>query len=92
MKYDGNHSWDGGDYFGASLSSFCELLADFSYTLVCCNAVTGVNAFLVRNEYLSRFSDVPKDIEDIFIRRRYQVYRRYGGLPSPQTIERVLLG
>ena len=49
------------------LALFSELLADFSYTLVCCNAATGANAFFVRNEYLSHFTDVPKNIDDIFI-------------------------
>jgi hypothetical protein len=45
IRYDERHSWDGTDYFGASLQSLAELLAGFSYTLVCCNAATGANAF-----------------------------------------------
>ena len=60
IKYDANRSWDGTDYYGASLALFSELLSKFSYTLVCCNAATGVNAFFVRNEYLPHFPDVPK--------------------------------
>jgi hypothetical protein len=90
IDYDANHSWDNTDYYGASLASFCELLSEFSYTLVCCNAATGANAFFVRNEYLSHFSDVPKNIEDIFIGCRYQLYKRWGHPPSPKTIERLL--
>lgn len=91
IKYDANHSWDGTDYFGASLALFSELLAEFSYTLVCCNAATGVNGFFVRNEYLSHFPEVPKNIDDIFIGCRYQVFQRWGHQPSPKTIERMLL-
>jgi len=66
IKYDERHSWDGTDYFGASLQSFTELLAGFSYTLVCCNAATGANAFFVRDTYLSHFADIPRRVEDIF--------------------------
>ena len=90
IKYDANHSWDNTDYFGASLALFSELLTEFSYTLVCCNAATGANAFFVRNEYLSHFADVPKNIEDIFVGCRYQLYKRWGHPPSPKTIERML--
>jgi len=91
IKYDANHSSDGTDYFGASLALLCELLNDFSYTLICCNAATGANAFFVRNEYLSHFGDVPKTIEDIYVGCRYQLYQRWGHPPSPQTVERILL-
>jgi hypothetical protein len=91
IKYDANHIWDGSDYFGASLASLSELLTRFSYTLVCCNAATGANAFFVRNEYLPHFPEVPKDIGDIFIGCRFQLYRRWCHSPSPKTIERMLL-
>jgi hypothetical protein len=91
IKYDATHLWDGTDYFGASLALFSELLTTFSYTLVCCNAATGANAFFVRNEYLPYFPDVPKDIDDIFIGCRYQLYRRWGHPPSAKTIEQMLL-
>jgi hypothetical protein len=91
VKYEANRAWDGTDYYGASLASFCELLSSFSYSLVCCNAVTGVNAFFVREEYLSQFPDVPKNIEDIFVGCRYQIYKRWGHPASPETVERMLL-
>jgi hypothetical protein len=90
-KYDAEHSWDGTDYHGASLALFAELLNGMSYSLVCCNGGTGANAFFVRNEYLSHFADVPKHIEDIFIGCRYQLYQRWGHLPSSKTIERMIL-
>lgn len=92
ISYDAKHVWDGTDYQGASLALFCELLAEFSYTLVCCNAATGVNAFFVRNEYLPEFGDVPKDLEDIFVGCRYHLYRRWGHPPSGKTVERMLDG
>jgi hypothetical protein len=34
---------------------------------------------------------VPKNIEDIFVGCRYQLYARLGHPPSPRTIERMLL-
>jgi hypothetical protein len=91
IEYDANHSWDATDYFGASLASFSDLLAEFSYSLVCCNAATGSNAFFVRNEFLSRFSDVPKNVDDIFVGCRYQLHRQWGHPPSPKTVEQMLV-
>ena len=90
IKYDANHSWDMTDYQGASLTLFSELMAEFSYTLVCCNAASGANAFFVKNEYMSHFADVPKNIEDIFIGCRYPLFYRWGHPPSPRTIEQML--
>lgn len=90
IKYDSNHSWNHTDYFGASLALFSELLAEFSYTLVCCNAATGTNAFFVRNEYLNHFTDVPRNIDDIFVECRYQLFQNWGHAPSPKTVERIL--
>ena len=92
IKYDAEfRPWDGTDYYGASLALFCELLSEFSYTLVCCNAMTGVNAFFVRNEYLSHFPDVPKNIEDVFVGCRYHLYKRWGHPSSSKTVEQMLL-
>lgn len=54
MKYnsDKDHSWDLTDYFGASLTSWNELLCKKGYALVACN-ITGVNAFFVRNDLVA---------------------------------------
>lgn len=90
IKYNARHSWDGTDYFGASLTTFSELLAAFSYTLVCCNAATGSNAFFIRNEYLPRFTDIPQSIGDIFVGCRYESYQQWGHPPSPSTVEQML--
>jgi hypothetical protein len=91
IKYDASHSWDLTDYQGASLALLTDLLSEFSYTLMCCNAATGTNAFFIKNEYLSRFADVPKNIDDIFIERRSQLCQRWGQPPSPESVERILL-
>jgi hypothetical protein len=91
IGYDADHVWDGTDYQGASLASFNELLSEHSYTLVCCNAATGVNAFFIKNEFISQFPEVPKNIMDIYIECRYQLYRRWGHQVSPRTVERMLL-
>ena len=70
IEYDPNHQWDLTDYQGASLSLLADLLRAFSYSLVCCNGQTGVNAFFVRNEFMSKFADIPREIEDIFVSLR----------------------
>jgi hypothetical protein len=93
IKYDPDFRWDGtDDYQGASLCSFCDLLAQFNYTLICCNAATGVNAFFVKNDSLSAFRDVPQDINNIFINRQYELPTRFGHDTSPKTIEQMLCG
>jgi hypothetical protein len=91
IEYDVHHSWDVTDYQGASLASFAELLSEFSYTLICCNAATGANAFFINNEYLFHFAEAPKSIDDIFVECRYQVFKRWGHPPSPKTVERMLM-
>jgi hypothetical protein len=91
IKYDANFYWDMTDYQGASLASFSELLTAFSYTLICCNAASGSNAFFLKNKYLSHFGDVPKNIEDIFVGCRYHFYKQWGHAPSAKTVERMLV-
>lgn len=66
IVYDPEHQWAGDDYFGASLMSFSLLFSEYNYKLVCCNSNTGANAFFVREEYSSLFTDVPNDICEIF--------------------------
>ena len=90
IKYDPQFTWDETDYHGASLSSFCDLLTRFEYTLVCC-AASGVDAFFVRNSFMSEFADVPKDIEEIFVAPRYELPARFGHPVSPKTIEQMLI-
>ncbi len=91
ITYNPAHVWAGDDYYGASLASFCEIFNRYGYSLVCCNAQTGVNAFFVRTEFMDKFSDVPKEISQLFCAPRfYQQYKRYAHKPSPRTIECLL--
>ncbi len=87
MQYDPNHNWAGDDYFGASLSAFCDVFEKYNYFLVCCNSQTGVNAFFVKCEYKERFPEIPKDINNIFSPRTHYQYRNFGHKRSIKTIE-----
>lgn len=49
MPYDPNHSWDGTNYFGASLRSLAELAERLGYVIVGCDH-KGVNAFFIRRD------------------------------------------
>jgi hypothetical protein len=90
ITYDPTHSWNGDDYFGASLATFNELFERFNYSLVCCNSHTGANAFFVRQEHMKLFADVPKQIDQIYAAPRYLLYRGYGHKKAPKTVESIL--
>lgn len=66
MDYNPKHAWGGDDYFGATLQSWVEELAD--YSLVCCN-LSGVNAFFVRKNLASVFTAY--EIDDLYQPARY---------------------
>ena len=55
MEYDEKHFWGGsrGIHFGSSLKSLENLGSEKGYSLVGCN-LTGVNAFFVRNDLISK--------------------------------------
>jgi hypothetical protein len=92
IAYDPAHTWKGDDYFGASLSSFADLFAEFGYGLVCCNAGTGCNAFFVKNEDMALFDEVPADINDIYVGPKYQTFQAFAHRQSIKTIERIMNG
>ena len=92
IEYDPKHVWKSDDYYGASLASFDSLFNDFGYKLVCCNSHTGVNAFFVDAAYLEFFSDVPTDINQIYVEPRYHRYTRYGHTQSLRTINKIING
>ena len=92
IEYDPKHVWKGDDYYGASLTSFDSLFNDFGYKLVCCNSQTGVNAFFVDAAYLEFFSDVPTDINQIYVEPRYHRFTRYGDTQSLRTINKIING
>lgn len=66
MAYADDHQWGGDDYYGASLQSWVDALAN--YTLVSCN-LSGVNAFFVRNDLADVFPHHP--VEKLFQPCRY---------------------
>lgn len=51
MPRDDSHSWDGTDYYGASIAALRHLADQKGYTLVHTEAC-GVNAFFVRNDLM----------------------------------------
>lgn len=69
MPYDENHLWSGTNYFGCSLTSLNLLMEKHNYYLICCNEISGANAFFVNLEYFEKemFPDVSSDLEDKFI-------------------------
>ena len=51
MDYNPSHTWDGSDWYGASLKSFEVMLGEKGYELVGCT-LNGNNAFFVRRDLL----------------------------------------
>lgn len=90
VPYDPDRQWNRDDFFGASLCSFDDLFREFGYTLVACNAHSGSNAFFVRNEFMDRFTDVPRELHLLYCPLRYMLHRRYGHTPSPKVVEQIL--
>jgi hypothetical protein len=85
IALDDNHVWDFTDYAGASLQSFVDLFNTYGYTLVCCNAHSGSNAFFVLNEQLQYFKDVPENINDIYMTPNYKIFHAYAHPVSAKT-------
>lgn len=90
VKYDPKHEWLRDDYQGASLSAFNDLFIKYGYKLVVCNAATGVNAYFVRDEFSSLFSEVPDDISDIYVEPLHINYTGFTFPRSIKTIESIL--
>ena len=79
-----NSSWDGSDYFGASLKSFEIMLNEKNFKLVGCN-ITGSNAFFVRsdlinNNFINEFSS-----EKHYMPTRYHLIKYY----EPQLKQKI---
>jgi hypothetical protein len=66
MPYKADKVWRGGDYYGASLTSWAKLLSVYGYRLVTCN-LNGINAFFVKEEHAAQFEDVPSEVEQVFM-------------------------
>lgn len=91
MDYNATHIWGEDDYFGGSLMEFNDLFKRFGYFLVCCNAVTGSNAFFVSSSCRGAFRDIPQDIDLLWVAPRYHPVR-CGHPVSPRTVAQILSG
>ncbi len=91
IDYDEKHQWKSDDYYGASITSFYDLFNKNDYKLICCNAATGANAFFVRNEFATEFSDVPNDVKDIYVTPNFNLLNYWGHKVSTRTLEKIIL-
>ncbi len=59
MPYEENFNWKSSRsmYFGASFQSLVNLFKKYNYFPICCNSDTGVNLFLVDEEFKDRFPE-----------------------------------
>ena len=90
VDYDAKSTWtDGGDYFGASLEAFCRLFERYGYSVICCNAATGCNAFFVNTKDLDKFPEVPKSQSQIYSSPFYYT-ANIGHAKSLRTVQRML--
>jgi hypothetical protein len=86
MKYDASHKWKGGDYFGASLQSWENLLSTCGYQCVACN-LTGLNAFFVNKKHSQHFADVSgHGASAHYVTGRYVTLPQSGPPTSPLTV------
>lgn len=90
IDYDPQHVWKGDDYQGASLMSFYDLFKKYGYSPVCCNAATGSNAFFVLSENISKFPEVPEDINSIYTSPHFFLYGKHGHKKSTTLIEAII--
>lgn len=88
MPYNSSHSWDGTDYFGASLQSFTDLMLKYDYRLVGCNA-TGVNAFFVQKSLASNHFPTELTAEYLYQACNYHLHRYFisGHMPSGRVLK-----
>ncbi|MDX1607689.1 MAG: hypothetical protein R3251_00555 [Candidatus Spechtbacterales bacterium] len=69
VKYNPEASWDGTNYFGASLSAYIKLAEEKGYKLIGCDS-TGVNAFFVTRELADKHFAL-KDAKQLYKPPRY---------------------
>jgi len=90
IAYDPEHQWVGDDYFGAALMNMVEMFEKYGYRLICCNSHNGANAFFISVKHDNLFTDVPGDINDIYVSPRYHLYNAYGHKKSPRVVESII--
>jgi hypothetical protein len=85
QPYDSASTWDGSNYFGASLSALTKLANEKGYSLVGCT-LSGVNAFFVRNDLLEdggrQLFHAPNVAEEHYEPPRYQLGEMKFGHPA----------
>ena len=89
IDYAEDHKWDNTDYMGASFSAFHNVFKANDYFPVCCNGISGSNAFFVRNEYRRLFPEVPDEIERLWRPPVYFLQRNYGHPQSVRTVAHI---
>jgi hypothetical protein len=89
IKYKQDFHWQGDDYFGASLMSFNDLFKKYGFFLVCCNSLSGCNAFFVSEKFKHLFTEIPEEISLVYSPPRYFPYQSSGHKCSLKTIERL---
>jgi hypothetical protein len=89
MPYNAAHRWNEDDYRGASLMDFVDLLGAAGYSLVCCNAWSGSNAFFVQSSQRANFSDISDDI-NVLWSPPYDGLRSAGHPVSAKTVASII--
>lgn len=88
MEYQPDYTWQGNDYFGASLQSWVDSLTE--YVLVSCN-LGGENAFFVRHDCSSPFGRFSP--ESLYQPPRYWLTECAAGHPSSfRWLKQILQG
>lgn len=90
IDYEEDFVWQRDDYFGASLQSMQNFFNNYGYTLIACNLGTGSNCFFVRNEYVEKFLDIPREIEQIYVPPKYFLQSDFGYPASTKVVLSVL--
>jgi hypothetical protein len=90
MPEDSQHTWSGGDYFGASLQSLSNLFAKFGYTPIVCS-INGSNVFFVRDEHLHKFPE-KCELKSVFQDPFFIFRKTKGHNVSAKTVESILNG
>lgn len=70
-----DHVWDHSRNYGWSLQAYIDLFDEYGYRLVACNPQTGVNAFFVRADHVHHFSDVPTEIDQLYVGRSIHPFK-----------------
>ena len=81
MDYHATHNWRKDDCFGASLKFFEVYLEKKGYYLVGCN-ISGVNAFLVRKDFVNDNFLAPFTAENHYEPPRYYFSGYFAGHPA----------